>query len=151
MASYSDTELEALKLLRSAFSWKVSLEHRSGVWVATYADGRIRRDDPLSLFDALTLAADARRDAYLLGTEHAQTGTEPGDNLPCDCCQERLEQLAAVLHEANAEILASLKEADKRLAALAALIREQIPPGQWEEPSLDDESGGGPALTCGDR
>lgn len=65
MASYSEAELAALKLLRGSFSWKVSLEHRSGIWVATYAGERIRQDDPLDLFDALTLAADARRDAYL--------------------------------------------------------------------------------------
>ena len=128
MPSYSDAELEALKLLRSAFSWKVSLDRRSGVWVATYAGERIRQDGPLSLFDALTLAADARRDAYSLRGDRAQDDAEPGDNVPCDCCQERLEQLAAVLHEANAQILAGLDEADKRLAGLASLIRQQLPP-----------------------
>ncbi len=131
MASYSDAELAALKLLRSAFSWNVGLDRRSGVWVATYAGERIRQEDPLSLFDALTLAADARRDAYLLDTGRAQAGTEQGDNVPCDCCQERLEQLATVLHEANAQILAALdavlKEI-KNLTELAALVREQIPP-----------------------
>jgi hypothetical protein len=108
MASYSHADLAALKLLRGAFSWRVSLDQRSGVWVATYAGERIRQDDPLSLFDALTLAADARRDAYLLGTDRAQTDTEQGYRMPCECCQERLEQLAAVLHEANAQILATL-------------------------------------------
>jgi hypothetical protein len=48
--------------------------------------------------------------------------------MPCECCQERLEQLAAVLHEANAQILAKLEQADKRLAGLASLIRQQLPP-----------------------
>ena len=43
----------------------------------------------------------------------------------CDCCQERLEQLAAVIHEANAEILAELEAARKELAELANLIRQQ--------------------------
>lgn len=131
MASYSDAELAALKLLRGAFSWNIGLDRRSGVWVATYGGERIRQDDPLSLFGALTLAADARRDAYLLGTARAQAVTEQGDNVPCDCCQERLEQLATVLHEANARILATLdavlKEI-KNLTELAALVREQIPP-----------------------
>ena len=97
MASYSETELEALRLLRYSFSWRVSLDQRSGVWVATYADERIRRNDPLGLFDALTLAADARRDNYLVRGNHAPTEPEPGDSMACDCCQERLEQLAAVL------------------------------------------------------
>jgi hypothetical protein len=128
MASYSEAELEALKLLRSAFSWNIGLDHRSGVWVATYAGERIRQDDPLSLFDSLTLATDARRDAYLLSTERAQADGERGDSLACDCCQERLEQLAAVIHQANAQILAKLEEADKRLAGLASLIRQQLPP-----------------------
>ncbi len=44
--------------------------------------------------------------------------------MACDCCQERLEQLAVVLHEANAQILALLEEARKELAELAALARE---------------------------
>lgn len=103
MASYSEAERAALRLLRSAFNWKVSLEHRSGVWVATYAGERIRQDDPLSLFDALTLAADTRRDAYLLRGDRVQTDPEQGDIMSCDCCEERLEQLATVLHEANAQ------------------------------------------------
>lgn len=133
MASYSELELAALKLLRGAFSWKVSLEHRSGIWVATYADERIRQDDPLRLFDALTLAADARRDNYIVRGDRAHTDTEPGDGMACDCCQERLEQLAAVLHEANAQILARLEEADKRVAALSALAREQIAVIQQEK------------------
>jgi hypothetical protein len=122
VASYSEAELEALKLLRSAFTWKVSLDRRSGAWVATYAGERIRQDDPLSLFDALTLAADARRDAYLTRSDRARADTEPGDKLPCDCCQERLEQLAAVLHEANAQMLARLEVADKRPVGLASLL-----------------------------
>jgi hypothetical protein len=130
VVSYSDAELAALKLLRSAFSWNIGLDRRSGVWVATYAGERIRQDDPLSLFDALTLAADASRDAYLLRGDRGQAETEPGDAIACDCCEERLEQLAAVLHEANAEILARLEEADKRLAGLAALLRQQLPPGK---------------------
>lgn len=131
MASYTEAELAALRLLRSAFSWKVSLDQRSGVWVATYAGERIRQDDPFSLFDALTLAADARRDAYLLGTDGAEAGTEQGDRMPYECCQERLEALAAVLHEANAQILAVLDEVLKEiqnLAELAALVRDLIPP-----------------------
>jgi hypothetical protein len=128
VATYSDAELEALKLLRSAFSWKVSLDHRSGVWVATYADERIRRYSALGLFDALTLAADARRDAYPLRGDHAQANTEPGDTMACDCCQERLQQLATALHEATAQILARLEEADQRLAGLASLMRQQLPP-----------------------
>jgi hypothetical protein len=128
VASYSDAELEALKLLRGAFGWKVSLEQRSGIWVAIYAGERIRHDTPLGLFDALTLAADARRDAYLPQSDRARTEPEPGDAIACDCCQERLDQLAAVLHEANAQILARLEEADQRLTALAALLRQQIPP-----------------------
>lgn len=65
MASYSDAEREALKLLRHSFSWSVSMDRRSRVWVATYAGERIRRDTPLALFDALTLAAQARREIYL--------------------------------------------------------------------------------------
>lgn len=51
--------------------------------------------------------------------------------MPCDCCQERLEALAAVLHEANAQILATLDAVlgeIKDLTELAALVREQIPP-----------------------
>jgi hypothetical protein len=63
--SYSDAELAALRLLRGAFSWNIGLERRSGIWVATYGDERIRRDDPLNLFDALTLTAWARRASYL--------------------------------------------------------------------------------------
>lgn len=128
MASYSDAELEALKLLRGAFSWNIGLDQRSGVWVATYAGERIRADDPLSLYNALTLAADARRDAYLLGSDLEQTHAERGDGMACDSCQERLEQLAAIIHDANAGILVRLDEADKRLMALAALLRQQLPP-----------------------
>jgi hypothetical protein len=126
VASYSDAELEALKLLRGAFSWNVGLDRRSGVWVATYAGERIRADDPLRLFDALTLAADARRDAYLLRTDRPRTDTEQGDIMPCDCCQERLEQLAAVLHEANAQVLAMLDGILKDLAELSTVIRQEI-------------------------
>lgn len=110
MASYSETELEALRLLRHSFSWNVSMDLRSGVWVATYADERIRRiqpDSPLSLFDALTLAAQARRDDYLLWGDCERTGTEQGDGMACDCCQERLEQLDAVIHEASATMTKS--------------------------------------------
>ncbi len=133
MASYSDTELEALKLLRHSFSWKVSLDQRSGVWVATYADERIRRNDPLGLFDALTLAADARRDAYLLRGGRVHTDTKQGDTMPCDCCQERLEQLAAVLHQANAQILAVLNAVLEGLAELSTLARGQTTPAPSEK------------------
>ena len=38
-----------------------------------------------------------------------QTGTKRGDGKACDCCQERLEQLAAIIHKANAQILAELE------------------------------------------
>jgi hypothetical protein len=65
MTVYSDAELAALKLLRHSFSWNIGLDQRSGVWVATYAGDRIRRDTPLTLFDALALAAQARREVYL--------------------------------------------------------------------------------------
>lgn len=124
MASYSEAELVALRLLRSAFSWKVSLDLRSGVWVATYAGERIRQDDPLGLFDALTLAADARRDAYLLSGDRAQADTKPGDIMACDCCRERLEQLAAAIREATTQILAELAAVRKDLAELTALARQ---------------------------
>ena len=50
-----------------------------------YADERIRRDNVLSLFDALTLAADARRDNYLVEGNHVQTDTEQRDCMACDC------------------------------------------------------------------
>ena len=128
MASYSDAELEALKLLRSAFSWKVSLDQRSGVWVATYADERIGRYSPLGLFGALTLAASTCRDNYLVKGTHAPIDTEQEDSMACDCCKERLEQLAAVLHEGDAQILAELSAVDHNVAELAALMRPQIPP-----------------------
>lgn len=65
MAAYSDAELAALKLLRHSFSWNIGMDWRSRVWVATFAGERIRRDTPLALFDALTLAAQARREIYL--------------------------------------------------------------------------------------
>jgi hypothetical protein len=126
VASYSDAELEVLKLLRGSFSWKVSLDRRSGVWVATFAGECIRRDTPLGLYDALTLASRTRRDDYLATSDHERTALEPGDNLPCDCCQGRLEQLAAVLHEVNAQILTVLDAVDQHLARLAALMRQQI-------------------------
>lgn len=41
--------------------------------------------------------------------------------MACDCCQERLEQLSVVLHEANAQILALLEEARKELAGLRVI------------------------------
>jgi hypothetical protein len=128
MASYSDAELVALRLLRHSFSWNVSMDRRSGVWVATYADERIRRYSPLGLYGALTLAARTRSDNYLVKGNHARTDTEQGDNMACDCCQERLEQLAAVLHEANTQILAVLDTVLKDLAGLSALMSQQIPP-----------------------
>lgn len=65
MASYSNDELTALKLLRHSFSWNIGMDQGSRVWVATFAGDRIRRDTPLALFDALTLAAQARREIYL--------------------------------------------------------------------------------------
>ena len=46
--------------------------------------------------------------------------------MACGCRQERLEQLAAVLHEVNAEILAVLDSVDKILAHLADLARRLI-------------------------
>jgi hypothetical protein len=122
VASYSEAELEALKLLRHAFSWKVSLDRRSGLWVATFAGECIRGGTPLGLYDALTLAAITRRAAYLATGDREQAISEPGDNLPCDCCQERLEQLAATLHAVNAEILDILDAVDTILARLAHLM-----------------------------
>jgi hypothetical protein len=65
MTSYSDAELAALKLLRHSYSWSIGMDFRSRLWVATYASDRIRRDTPLTLFDALALAAQARREIYL--------------------------------------------------------------------------------------
>jgi hypothetical protein len=65
VTSYSDAELEALKLLRHSYSWNIGMDFRSRLWVATYVGERIRRDTPLTLFDALALAAQARRDSYL--------------------------------------------------------------------------------------
>jgi hypothetical protein len=124
MAAYSEAEREALKLLRRSFSWSVSMDRRSRLWVATYAGECIRRDTPLGLFDVLTLAARARRADYRIKGLRELTGTEQGDSMACNCCHERLEQLAVVLHEANAQILALLEEARKELAELAALARE---------------------------
>jgi hypothetical protein len=126
VASYSDAELEALKLLRHSFSWKVSMDRRSGVWVAIFAGECIRRDTPLALYDALTLTARTRRGDYLATGDRDRTASEPGDNVPCDCCQERLKQLAAIIHEANAKILAELEAMRKDLADLSKLIRQQI-------------------------
>ncbi|MGC1184761.1 MAG: hypothetical protein WBA31_06375, partial [Candidatus Dormiibacterota bacterium] len=125
MAPYSEAELTSLKLLRSAFSWNIGLDRRSGIWVATYGDERIRRDDPLNLFDALTLAAWARR-ANLPKDDRERADTEPGYTMGCDCCQERLEQLAAAIHEANSRILAEPETARKDVAELSTLVRRQI-------------------------
>jgi hypothetical protein len=121
VASYTEAELEALKLLRHSFGWSVSMDRRSGIWVATYAGERIRQDTPLGLFDALMLAARARRENHLLRGDPEQTGTEPGDGLAYDCCQERLKQLAATIHEANAQILAELEATRRDLAELSTL------------------------------
>ena len=38
------------------------MDFRSRIWVASFAGDRIRRDTPLALFDALALAAQARRE-----------------------------------------------------------------------------------------
>lgn len=65
MAIYSDDERAVLTLLRHSFSWTIGRDARSRVWVATFAHDRIRRDTPLALFDALTLAAQARKDLFL--------------------------------------------------------------------------------------
>jgi hypothetical protein len=124
MAAYSEAEREALKLLRGSFSWSVSMDRRSRLWVATYAGERIRRDTPLGLFDVLTLAARARGARLCIKGVRELTGIEQGDSMACDCRQERLEQLAVVLHEANGQILALLEEARKELAELAALAHE---------------------------
>jgi hypothetical protein len=126
MAAYSGADLEVLLLLRRAFSWRISLERCSGVWVASFGGERIRHDDPLRLFDELALAAEARRGAYLRELGHEPTDTESGDSAACTCCQERLEQLGAIIHEANAEILARLEETEKHLARLAAFLREHL-------------------------
>jgi hypothetical protein len=83
------------------------------------------RDTPLSLFDALTLAAWARR-ANLPKADRERTDTEPGDTVACNCYQERLEQLAAAIHEANAQILAELDAARKDVAEFSSLVRRQI-------------------------
>jgi hypothetical protein len=128
VAPYSEAELAALRLLRGAFSWNIGLDRRSGVWVATYGDERIRRDTPLGLFDALTLAAWARRAGSHAKANRERTDTEPGDTMACDCCRERLEQLAAAIHEANAKILAELEAARKDVAEFSSLVRTQIPP-----------------------
>jgi hypothetical protein len=65
MTSYSDDELASLRLLRRSYSWSIGMDFRSRVWVASFAGDRIRRDTPLSLFDAPALAAQARREIYL--------------------------------------------------------------------------------------
>jgi hypothetical protein len=126
MASYSEAELEALKLLHHSFSWRVSLDRRSGLWLATFAGECIRGETPLGLYDALTLAAWARRDDYLATGDRELAIPEQEDDTTCDCCQERLEQLAATIHEANAEVLAVLDATSKILTDLADLARRQI-------------------------
>jgi DNA-binding transcriptional MocR family regulator len=52
-------ELAALLLLRRSYSWSIGMDFRSRIWVASFAGNRIRRDTPLTLFDALALAAQA--------------------------------------------------------------------------------------------
>src|SRR2546423_11001046 len=97
MTTYTDAELEGLMLLRQAFSWKVGVEQRASVWFATYGTRRIRRYDPVSLFDALLLDAAARIGHHRSGSERADAGPEDG----CTCCREQLGQLAAAIHETN--------------------------------------------------
>lgn len=55
-----------------------------------------------------------------------QAGSRRGDSKACDCCQERLEQLAAIIHRANAQILAELEAMRQDLAEMSALVRQQI-------------------------
>jgi hypothetical protein len=121
MTTYTDAELEGLMLLRHSFSWKVGVEQRAGVWFATYGGRRIRRDDPVSLFDALLLDAAARVGHYRSSdSERTDAGQESG----CTCCRELLEQLAAAIHEANSQILAGLEAARHELAELVGLVRQ---------------------------
>jgi hypothetical protein len=47
-----------------------------------------------------------------------RTDTEPGYTIGCDCCQERLKQLAAAINEANAQILAVLEAIRQDLGEL---------------------------------
>src|SRR5882724_4127882 len=122
MTTYTDAELAGLMLLRQSFSWKVGVEQRAGVWFATYGGRRIRRDDPVSLFDALLLDAAACVGHYRSGdSERTDAGQESG----CACCRELLEQLAAAIHEANSQILAGLEAARRELAELIGLVRHQ--------------------------
>jgi len=121
MTTYTDAELEGLMLLRQAFSWKVGVEQRAGVWFATYGGRRIRRDDPVSLFDALLLDAEARIGQYRTG-DSTQAGT--GQQGDCTCCRELLGQLAAAIHEANSQVLAGLEAARHELAELTGLVRQ---------------------------
>ena len=58
-------KLADLLLLRRAYSWSIGMDFRSRIWVASFAGDRIRRDTPLALFDALALAAQARREMYV--------------------------------------------------------------------------------------
>jgi hypothetical protein len=121
MATYSDAELEGLMLLRQSFSWKVGVEQRAGVWFATYGGRRIRRDDPVSLFDALLLDAAARIGHYRsVGSERSDAGQDGS----CTCCRELLGQLAAAIHEANSQMLAGLEAARHELAELTGLVRQ---------------------------
>jgi hypothetical protein len=120
MTTYTDAELAGLMLLRQAFSWKVGVEQRAGVWFATYGGRRIRRDDPASLFDALLLEAAARIWHHRNGSEQADAGQESG----CTCCRGLLGQLAAAIHEANSQILAGLEAARHELAELTSLVRQ---------------------------
>jgi hypothetical protein len=120
MTTYTDAELEGLMLLRQAFSWKVGVEQRAGVWFASYGGRRIRRDDPVSLFDALLLDAAARIGHHRSGSERADAGRESA----CTCCRELLGQMAAAIHEANSQILAGLEAARHELAELIGLVRQ---------------------------
>jgi hypothetical protein len=47
--------------------------------------------------------------------------------MACDCCQERLEQLAIAIREANTQILAELEAARKDVAEFSSLVRRQSP------------------------
>jgi hypothetical protein len=121
MTTYSDAELEGLMLLRQSFSWKIGVEQRAGVWFAIYGGRRIRRDNPVSLFDALLLDAAAR-----IGQHHAGEGERTNEELEggCICCRDLLGQLAAAIHEANSQILAGLEAARYELAELTGLLRQ---------------------------
>jgi hypothetical protein len=128
MTTYTDAELEGLMLLRQSFSWKVGVEQRAGVWFAVYGGRRIRRDDPVSLFDALLLDAVACIGQYRsVGSERSDAGQDDGYT----CCRELLGQLAAAIHEANGRILAELgavREVPDEVASLTRQRRDSYTP-----------------------